>query len=114
MQTNVLRWLFALGLGFVRPFIDLYLSCAGGAISSIPQWAVAKKEMMNGTSMASPNACGGIALLLSGLKAQGGFITPNRIRRAIENTAAELGDGDAESMLAAGFGMLQARMLFFL
>ena len=88
-------------------FLDFCLAYTGGAIASVPQWAVAKKKMFYGTSMASPSACGGIALLLSGLKAQGCSITPTRIRRAVENTAAALGDGEAESVLATGMGLLQ-------
>ena len=37
--------------------------------------------------MSSPNACGGIALLLSALKQQKIAYTPIRVRRSIENSA---------------------------
>ena len=76
--------------------------------------------------MASPSCCGGLALLLSGvkrhvssemlpvntcagLKKVGGRITPNRIRRAIENTAVLPSHGDyrAPPELIFGRGLLQ-------
>ena len=63
---------------------------------------------MNGTSMASPNACGGVALLLSALKASDAFISPNRLRRAIENTCANVGGVTPQSVLTSGRGLLQA------
>ncbi len=64
---------------------------------------------MNGTSMASPNACGGIALLLSGLLACGQPVAPHRLRRALENTAAPLGNGAPDAVLTYGRGLLQVR-----
>ena len=62
---------------------------------------------MNGTSMASPCACGGLALLLSALKAEGQVITPSRVRRAVENTALILHPEDPTSTLTYGRGLLQ-------
>jgi hypothetical protein len=83
--------------------------CApGGAIAPVPQWSQQARQLMNGTSMASPNACGGVALLVSALKQTGGVVTPARIRRAVENTALPLGLAP-EDALAHGAGLLQVR-----
>lgn len=61
-----------------------------------------------GTSMSSPSACGGLALLLSAMLAEGQVITPARVRRAVENTCLPVGDaGDAAAVLTYGRGLLQ-------
>ena len=81
--------------------------CApGGAIAPVPQWSQQSRQLMNGTSMSSPNACGGVALLISALKQSNGVVTPARVRRAMEATAAPLGSGP-EDTLAYGAGLLQ-------
>eukprot|EP01121_Diplochlamys_sp_Union-15-3_P011533 TRINITY_DN3356_c0_g2_i4.p1 TRINITY_DN3356_c0_g2~~TRINITY_DN3356_c0_g2_i4.p1 ORF type:complete len:455 (-),score=82.02 TRINITY_DN3356_c0_g2_i4:94-1458(-) len=64
--------------------------------------------LMNGTSMSSPNACGGLSLILSALKANKIAYTPFTLRRAIENTARSTG-ADA---LTVGNGVLQVAKAF--
>lgn len=76
-------------------------------MAPVPQWTAQKRQLMNGTSMSSPSACGGVALLLSALKAEGQPVTPARIRRAIENTASPLGGGDPTATLTYGRGLMQ-------
>jgi tripeptidyl-peptidase-2 len=84
--------------------------CApGGAMSSCPTWTLQRNMHMNGTSMASPNACGGITLILSALKAQNIKYTPPRIRRACENTARIV---PGVEPLSQGCGLLQVAAAF--
>jgi hypothetical protein len=84
-------------------------------------------------SMASPCAAGGLALILSGLKAHGAagpkgssssssdtaaaaaaagggikqWISPNRVRRAVEATCMPLGGASPDAVLTYGRGLLQ-------
>lgn len=82
--------------------VDLF--APGGAFSPVPNYSLRKSLQANGTSMASPNACGNIALLLSGMRAQGTMFTPAFVRRAVENTAEHLSGVDE---FAQGAGLIQ-------
>ena len=64
---------------------------------------------MNGTSMSSPNACGGFALVLSAIKAQNVPFSPISVRRAFENTAAPIPNTET---FAQGRGMIRVEEAF--
>eukprot|EP01117_Protostelium_nocturnum_P004535 TRINITY_DN1637_c0_g1_i1.p1 TRINITY_DN1637_c0_g1~~TRINITY_DN1637_c0_g1_i1.p1 ORF type:complete len:1249 (-),score=365.62 TRINITY_DN1637_c0_g1_i1:533-4279(-) len=84
--------------------------CApGGAFSAVPNWTLKKYDHMNGTSMSSPNCCGGIALLLSALKQEGIFWRPHLIKRALENTAKPIKGAEP---WAVGCGCIQVTKAF--
>ncbi|RUS20247.1 subtilase family-domain-containing protein [Endogone sp. FLAS-F59071] len=72
----------------------------GSAITSMPVYGLAKFGLKNGTSMSSPNACGCIALLVSGLKAQEQEFSPFRIKTAVVNSAKSVND-------PSGVGLIQ-------
>ena len=84
------------------------VSAPGGAIAPVPNWTLQGRQLMNGTSMASPNACGGVVLLLSELVQAGAGWSEASIRRAIENTARVTANatGDAVDHWALGRGLL--------
>ncbi len=82
--------------------VDIF--APGGAIAPVPQWTRQANQQMNGTSMASPNACGNIALLLSAAKQNKLNYNPFSVRKAIQNTAEVVPDAE---VFAAGPGLLQ-------
>jgi tripeptidyl-peptidase-2 len=85
------------------------LCAPGGAVTSVSNWTMQKSMLMNGTSMASPSACGCVALLLSACKAEGIPISSSRIQRALENTAKPMAN---ISCLQQGWGMIQVDKAF--
>jgi tripeptidyl-peptidase-2 len=84
--------------------LGVTLSSPGGAVSPVPKWTLQKNQLMNGTSMASPNAAGCIALLVSALKSESISFTPHRIRKALEFTA---NDSIGIEKHAIGNGLIQ-------
>lgn len=84
--------------------------CApGGAIASVPNWTLRQTRLMEGTSMASPNACGCLGLILSGLKKNDKKYSPFTIKMAIENTARRLINLDYWTQ---GYGLIQVKKAF--
>lgn len=86
--------------------LGVCLSAPGGAVAPVPTWTLQRRMLMNGTSMASPCACGGAALLLSSMKAEGLPISPYTVRKALENTATIIGN-QPEEKLSTGHGLMQ-------
>lgn len=84
--------------------IGVDFAAPGGAYAPVPQWSEVAKQQMNGTSMAAPNACGNIALILSGLKANGISYTPVKIERTLSATTRLI---DNASRFAQGRGLIQ-------
>jgi len=89
--------------------LGVCISAPGGAIAPVPQYTWQKNMLMNGTSMASPNACGGLALLLSALKAEKIPYTPHSVRRGVENSARWV---EGIERFAQGHGLLQIKSCF--
>lgn len=84
--------------------------CApGAAIAPVPNWTLNKKQLMNGTSMSSPNCAGNIALLISALKDKAIAYTPYSIKRALEKTAVVLPNVE---VFAQGKGLIQVLPAF--
>ncbi|MET0422870.1 MAG: S8 family serine peptidase, partial [Actinoplanes sp.] len=91
------------------------IAAPGSAISATPTWEPVAGlttvgytlpigySMQNGTSMASPQAAGGAALLLSAAKANDLGVTPASLRRALFTTADPIAD---EQVHAQGYGQL--------
>ncbi|KAL6545206.1 tripeptidyl-peptidase II Tpp2 [Orobanche hederae] len=86
--------------------LGVCISAAGGAMAPVPTWTLQRRMFMNGTSMSSPCACGGVALLISAMKAEGVPISPYSVREALENTSVTVG-GSPEDKLTAGQGLMQ-------
>uniref|UniRef100_A0A1I8F0V4 Tripeptidyl-peptidase 2 n=1 Tax=Wuchereria bancrofti TaxID=6293 RepID=A0A1I8F0V4_WUCBA len=76
----------------------------GAAITGVPKFTLKASQLMNGTSMSSPNVTGTVACLLSALKAQSISWSPYLIRLALENTARLPKD---QNRFAVGNGLLQ-------
>jgi subtilisin family serine protease len=91
------------------------LAAPGSAISTINTWVKdpgvpeagytlpVGYAMLNGTSMASPQAAGGAALLLSAAKATDLDVTPAQLRRALYTAAEQMED---TSVAGQGNGMM--------
>eukprot|EP01012_Entosiphon_sulcatum_P052354 TRINITY_DN7195_c0_g1_i1.p1 TRINITY_DN7195_c0_g1~~TRINITY_DN7195_c0_g1_i1.p1 ORF type:complete len:1271 (-),score=203.54 TRINITY_DN7195_c0_g1_i1:50-3862(-) len=85
------------------------ISAPGAAISPVPQYTLHSHEPMMGTSMASPNCCGAVALILSALQAaspESALPSPYTIRRALEHTARAIPGVDP---FRSGCGLIQAQ-----
>ncbi len=80
------------------------VTAPGGAIAPVPNWTLQKSQLMNGTSMSSPNTAGGIALVLSKLKQDEIEYTPHSVKRALFNTAVLM---PGQSRWTQGNGMIQ-------
>ena len=89
--------------------LGVCISAPGGAITSVPTWTLQGVALMHGTSMSSPSATSALSLLLSACKREGVRYSPHRIRKAIENTAAEVPGLDA---LTTGCGLLQVESAY--
>lgn len=82
--------------------VDLF--APGGAYAAVPRWTRQRIQRMHGTSMASPNACGCLALMLSGLLQNDHSWNPSTVLAAVQSTAAAVEGVDAWTQ---GPGLIQ-------
>lgn len=87
--------------------IDIF--APGGAISPVPNWMQQRLLRMNGTSMASPNTCGSVALMLSGMKQLSLPYNVQSVRRSLANTARSV---PGIEVFAQGPGLVQVDAAF--
>lgn len=99
----------------VDGFLGTSISAPGAAITGVPKYTLKCMQLMNGTSMSSPNATGSAACLLSALKATNFPVTPFRFRLALENSA-KLPENNGQrgdvTPFAIGCGILQIDAAF--
>eukprot|EP00800_Vazella_pourtalesii_P000658 TRINITY_DN10577_c0_g3_i1.p1 TRINITY_DN10577_c0_g3~~TRINITY_DN10577_c0_g3_i1.p1 ORF type:complete len:1237 (-),score=308.48 TRINITY_DN10577_c0_g3_i1:24-3734(-) len=84
--------------------LGVTIAAPGGAIAPVPNFTEQGTRLMNGTSMASPNACGCISLVLSALKAEKKHYNTCTIRSAVVNTARSI---EPLSNFSMGYGLIQ-------
>lgn len=89
--------------------VGVHVCAPGGAITSVPNFNLRYSQLMNGTSMASPNCAGAICLLLSGVIQQNLAYSPYLVRKALENTANFI---EGVEILAQGAGLIQVDKAF--
>ncbi|KAI9346620.1 subtilase family-domain-containing protein [Obelidium mucronatum] len=80
--------------------VDVY--APGAAITSVPEYTKNSAQLMNGTSMASPNAAGCVSALVSGLKQSKIAYNPYRVSLALRNSSKQIGD-------PFGVGLIQVK-----
>jgi Subtilase family len=74
------------------------------AVAPVPNWTLKRNQLMNGTSMSSPSASGGFALLVSAALQSGLNLSVHSLRRAAENSARCV---DHIEPWALGCGLMQ-------
>ncbi|KAF8385565.1 tpp-2, partial [Pristionchus pacificus] len=84
--------------------LGVSISAPGAAVTGVPKYCRKTNQLMNGTSMSSPNAAGAISCLISARKAEGAKPSVPQIRLALENTGKETGEYDK---LSIGNGLVQ-------
>jgi len=89
--------------------LGVSVTSCGAAITCVPQWTLSKNQRMNGTSMSSPHACGGIALVMSGLKQRGLEWNPHWMKQALTSTASQV---NKDEPFSTGHGLVQVDSCF--
>lgn len=91
--------------------LGIHVAAPGAAITSVATWQNRSVGLMNGSSMSSPNACGGLSLLICAARHLKKPITPWLIALCTANTAAQMPN---ISRLSQGYGLLQVKSSFSL